>query len=149
MPGFGIEGRGTYAWMRLPETIIAMLLEEPMPTLAEATVRLPPRSTRWVAVFTGDEPGVQVARSTALTDRGAAIELARRWESEARERRRTVSHGISAPGTKIEPGGLSQDEVARRLNLSPRAVRAIERRALRKLRRHPALQSLWREIHRA
>jgi len=30
------------------------------PELAEATVRRPPRSSRWVAVFSGPEPGKQV-----------------------------------------------------------------------------------------
>jgi len=39
--------------------------------------------------------------------------------------------------------------VAAILNLSPRSVRAIERRGLRKLRRHPAVRQMWKEFGEA
>src|SRR5438876_5545452 len=64
--------------------IVELLLD---PLLFEATVRRPPRSRRWVAVFTGPEPGKQVWRSTGLTGRSAALALARRWEEQARRQR--------------------------------------------------------------
>ena len=124
--------------------VVGILLEEVPEVLGEATVRLPPRGHRWIAVYTSDQPGVQVARSTGFTDRMAALELARKWEAEARQRRRAMLQRIA--GGKIEPGGHSQEQVARILNLSPRTVRAIEKRALRKLRRHADLQRLWREF---
>ena len=34
------------------------------------------------------------------------------------------------------------------MNLSTRAIRTIQRRAIDKLRRHPALRALWRERSR-
>jgi hypothetical protein len=40
---------------------------------------------------------------------------------------------------------LSQKEVGVILKLSERAIRAIERRAIEKLRNHPALKEIWRE----
>lgn len=123
--------------------IVNQLLEDAPALLSEATVRLPPRGHRWIAVYTGGEPGVQVARTTGLTDREAALRLAREWEAEARRQRRAMIQRTAR--TKIEPGGHSQEEVARMLNLSPRAVRAIEKRAIRKLRRHPAIADLWRD----
>ncbi len=122
--------------------VVGLLLEEPL--LAEATVRLPPRSRKWVAVFTGDEPGVQMARSTGLSDRQAALDLARRWEEEARQRRAQRQPGS---GTKrIAPGGFTQAQVGALLGLSTRSVRAIERRAVRKLLRHPLVQKVWKEF---
>ena len=50
--------------------------------LAEVTVRLPPRGRIFVAHFTGPD-GLPKARSTGQTDRQAALEIARSWESEA------------------------------------------------------------------
>jgi transcriptional regulator len=41
---------------------------------------------------------------------------------------------------------LSQKDIAVLIGLSERAVRNIEKRALAKLRRHPALRELWREF---
>ena len=129
--------------------LVRRLLEDDAPALGEATVRLPPRSRRWVAVYTGQEPGVQVARSTRLTDRQAALELAREWEAEARLRRAQLQRGAGAGIERVEPGGLTQAQVAAILGLSPRSVRAIERRGLRKLRRHPLLQRVWKEFGEA
>ena len=41
--------------------------------------------------------------------------------------------------------GLTQKEVALVIGMSERGVRAVERRALDKLRRHPALREIWGE----
>ena len=116
-------------------------LSGPLASVTEATVRLPPRSTRWVAVYSGAEPGQQIARSTGLTDREAALRLARKWEAEARAIRQSRKVAKAARTSFA----LTQAETALLLNISERAVRAIEKRALRKLRRHPALRDLWRE----
>ena len=122
------------------------------PELFEATVRRPPRSTRWVAVFTGPEPGKQIWRSTGLTDRDAALVLARRWEAEARRQRAASDALTRKPTMRVRRGSgeaaaglLNQEEVAALLGISVRAVRDIERRAFAKLRRHPALRRFWRE----
>jgi Sigma-70, region 4 len=40
---------------------------------------------------------------------------------------------------------FTQREIALLMGLSERAVREIEKRALRKLRQHPAMRGLWRE----
>jgi hypothetical protein len=113
----------------------------------EASVRLPPRGRRWIGIFTGPEPGQQVWRSTGLTDRDAALALARRWEADSlRQRRarwkacRTSTH----PSERLP--GLTQAEVAAVLGLSQRAVRAIEQRAIRKLRNHTLLRQLWADL---
>jgi len=127
-------------------TVVSLLLEDIPAAVAEATVRLPPRSRRWVAVYTGQEPGVQVARSTGLTDRQAALDLARRWEAEARQRRARLRNRLGIGPERIEPGGLSQELVGALLGISPRTVRAIERRAVRKLRQHPVVRQMWKEF---
>jgi len=61
------------------QRLASMLLGERIQS--EATVRLPPRGHRYIGIFTGPEPGQQIARTTGLTDRDAALALARRWES--------------------------------------------------------------------
>ncbi len=124
--------------------LVRRLLEDDAPTLTEATVRLPPRSRKWVAVYTSEEPGEQVARSTGLTDREAALDLARRWEAEARQRRAQRRPGSGRQ--RIAPGGFTQAQVGALLGLSTRSVRAIERRAVRKLLRHPLVQKVWKEF---
>src|SRR5207247_1833486 len=131
------------------ERIVEFLLD---PELFEATVRRPPRSMIWVAVFTGAEPGKQVWRSTGLTDRDAALALARQWEAEARRQRAASGSLTRKPTIRVRLGSgeaavglLSQKEVAALLGLSVRAIREIERRAFEKLRRHPALRRFWRE----
>src|SRR5437870_5709247 len=120
--------------------------------LAEAAVRRPPRSRRWVAVYTGVEPGKQVWRSTGLTGRSAALALARRWEAQARIQRAASGALTRKPTIRVRHGSaeaasglLNQEEVAALLGISVRAVREIERRAFEKLRRHPALHRFWRE----
>jgi len=131
------------------DRIVELLLD---PELIEATVRRPPRSRIWVAVFTGKEPGKQVWRTTSLTDRDAALALARQWEAEARRERAASGPLTRKPTIRVRRGSgeaavglLSQKEVAALLGLSVRAIREIERRAFEKLRRHPALRRFWRE----
>ena len=67
------------------ELIVEYLLDADDVDLVEATVRRPPRGTRWIAVYTGVEPGKQVWRSTGLTDRAAALAQAKEWELGARQ----------------------------------------------------------------
>ncbi|MCI0541090.1 MAG: hypothetical protein L0Z50_38295 [Verrucomicrobiales bacterium] len=121
----------------------------PSDFLNEATVRLPPRSSRWVAVFTGPEPGKQIQRSTGLSDRKAALAVARKWERQAKAQRLARKEKYpSKPSIRTRSGEalLTQEEVAALLRISVRAVREIERRAFEKLRRHPKLQQFWREF---
>jgi len=87
-----------------------------------------------------------------LTDRDAALALARRWEAEARRERAASRALTKKPTIRVRRGSgeaaaglLNQEEVAALLGLSVRAVREIERRAFEKLRRHPALRRFWRE----
>ena len=133
---------------RIVEFLIQDEVESP---LYEASVHRPHGGQVWVAVYTGPEGG-QVWRSTGLTDRDQALLVAKRWEAEARAqrakmgptRRRPIQRvGRSGPGPRKGP--LSQKEVALLLNLSERAVREIERRAIRKLASHPLLKQIWRE----
>jgi len=131
------------------EMIVEYLLDR---ELVEATVRLPPRGTRWIAVYTGVEPGKQVWRSTRLTDRAAAMAQAREWEVNARRDRAAYRNLPRKPSMRVWRGSaeaaaglLTQAEVAAVLGISVRAVREIERRAFAKLRRHPALRRFWRE----
>ena len=127
-------------------TVVSLLLDDIPAAVAEASVRLPRRGHRWLAVYTGEEPGVQVAKSTGLTDRQAALELARRWEAEARRRRTQRQRRPGSSTQRIAPGGFTQAQVAAILGLSPRTVRVIERRAVRKLLRHPLVQRVWKEF---
>jgi hypothetical protein len=131
------------------EMIVEYLLDR---DLAEATVRRPPRGTRWIAVYTGVEPGKQVWRSTGLTDRAAALAQAKEWELGARRDRAAQRNPPRKPRMRVRRGSeeeaaglLTQAEVAAILGISVRAVREIERRAFEKLRRHPALRRFWRE----
>ena len=92
------------------------------------------------------QPGQQIARSTGLTDREAALTLAKEWEAQARAQREAArAAGALTPATGTQSLGLTQREVASLLRLSERAVRNAERRAIAKLRRHPMLKALWRE----
>src|SRR5438552_14677522 len=86
--------------------IVELLLD---PLLFEATVRRPPRSRRWVAVFTGPEPGKQVWRTTGLTNRDAAMALARKWEAEARRDRATSGVLTRKPTIRVRPGSGEAD----------------------------------------
>ena len=132
----------------LAHKLVRILLNDDLQN--EATVRLPPRGHRWIGVFTGPEPGQQIWRSTRLTDRDAALALARRWEADSlRQRRARWRAGRAAPGPSGRLPGLTQAEVAVVMRLSERAVRAIERRAVRKLRQHPLMRSIWAELRSA
>ncbi len=132
--------------------IVAVLLEEEPSTpfsILEATVHRPRRSRIWVATFTGPMGG-QIWRTTGLANQAQALRLAKQWEQAAKVQR--VQSGIARKlGIRVRASdpsatpGLSQKEVARILHMSERAVRAVEARAFRKLRRHPALRQLWRE----
>jgi len=129
------------------EMIVRCLLER---DLIEATVRLPPRGTKWIAVYTGVEPGKQVWRSTGLRDRAAALALAKKWEAQARRTREASAGVTKKPTIRVRRGSgeaaaglLTREEAAALLGISVRAVREIERRGLEKLRR--ALRRFWNE----
>ena len=138
-----------------PREIVQILIETDGPvsarSLIEVSVHLPRRGTRWVASFR-DERGRHIWRSTGLRKREPALALARRWEAEAKRKRSVQTAVVPKLTLRVRPGGaerehgcLSQKEVATIMRISERAVREIERRAFDKLRRHPALVSLWRE----
>jgi hypothetical protein len=112
----------------------------------EASVHLPKRGRRWVASYR-DGTGQQRWKSTGVTDRRAALIVAQKLEQAAR--RAQAEHGEpDKPVVRARPGGtgLTQKDVATLLGMSERGVRAVERRALEKLRRHPALRAIWREL---
>jgi hypothetical protein len=86
-----------------------------------------------------------------LSDREAALLLAKRWEEQARVQRAAVGSiawkstlraGRREQGTG---GPLSQREIAILLGISERAVRLVERRAIQKLLNHPSLRQVWRQ----
>ncbi len=117
----------------------------------EASVHLPHRGKIWVAAYR-DEYGQPVWRTTGLSDRKAAQAKADAWEEAARRKRAAQGVLPKKPTIRVRAGspehqaGLrSQQEVAIILRLSTRAIRAIERRAIEKLRRHSALRSFWHE----
>lgn len=119
-------------------------------TISEATVHLPKRSRVWQAVFTGPEGG-QVWRSTGLTNQEQALLVAKKWERESRAERAKL--GPRRPAIRVRrttpltgTGPLTQREVAVLLNISERAVKAIERRAIQKLCNHPVLRKVWRQF---
>jgi hypothetical protein len=134
------------------EIVNRLLEEQPVGGVPvfEASVHRSNRSRIWNAVFTGPTGG-QVWKSTGLTDRDQALVVARKWESEAREQRARLGHTVRRPVWRVsrsEPDsgtGLTQKEVALLLNLSERAVREIEHRALRKIRSHPLMREVWRQ----
>jgi hypothetical protein len=141
---------GTGQWRKTARDIVEILLDETQ--LPEASIHRPKRGSVWVAAFTG--PAGQVWRSTGLTDRAQALLVARRWEAQARVERAKrgqrpnkplVRIRHSAQGTSI---GLTQKEVGLLLGISERAVRAIEHRAIQKLKNHPLLREIWQEYLR-
>lgn len=120
--------------------------------MSEASVHLPKRSRVWQAVFTGPEGG-QVWRSTGLTDREQALLVAKQWEREARAEHAKLGRSPRRPAMCVRrttpltgTGPLTQREVAMLLNISERAVKAIERRAIQKLRNHPMLREVWQQF---
>lgn len=122
------------------------LVETPV---LEASVHRPQRGRVWVAAYTGPQGG-QIWRSTGLTDHDQALLVAKKWEREARAERSKLGRTPRKPLIRVrrsEPfagsGPLTQQEVAMLLNISERAVREIERRAIQKLRSHPLLRQVW------
>jgi hypothetical protein len=75
--------------------------------------------------------------------------LAQEWEREARRKHgsgpRPLPKALVRVGSSHAATGFSQHDVALIMKISERAVRNIERRAIDKLRRNPALRELWRE----
>jgi len=127
--------------------IVEVLLDEqPNAALNEASVYLPPRSHVYVAAFTGPTPGERCYRTTGSTDRAEALQIARRFELEAKQKRAAYGHHFKKPTLRARQGeGLTQREVAKLLGISTRAVYEIERRILQKLRNHPDLKRLWKQ----
>ena len=80
-----------------------------------------------------------------------ASDLVRKIIPEAAARGAKITRNdLKTPGTcrhlrGASFGGFSQKEVAFILGLSERAVRMIEKRALRKLFQHPELRALWQQ----
>jgi len=130
-------------WLLLGESLLAEAL------VSEASVHRPTRSRIWVATFTASNGG-QTCRSTGLSDRNQALQLAKRWEAEARAQRVAAGRAAARPSLRAgrrEPGiggPLTQREVALLLKISERAVRLVERRAIQKLFNHPSLRQVWR-----
>ena len=126
----------------------AKALEKHWCPVDDSIVRLPPRSHRWVAVYTGVEPGTQITRSTGLTDRSAALDLAKQWEEEARQERRRRArerHSSGFATSRLTGAYLTQQETALILGLSERAVRNLEKSGLRKILRHPIVRAIQAE----
>ena len=129
-----------------------LLSDDPMVDLpiVEARVYRSPRSRIWQATYTSAEGG-QEWRSTGLTDKAQALRLARQWERDARAERERRGRLTRKPllrairqcptGEGIRP--LTQEEVALVLKLSVRSVRAIEKRAVRKLMQNSQLRQVW------
>jgi len=138
------------------QQIVAYLLEAPTQVgssvwLEEASVHLPRRGTSWVATYR-DETGEKVWKSTGLTDHEQALALAKHWEEEARQRRRSAGAMTKKPTIRVRAGSaertvglLSQREVGLILRISERAVRQAERTAFDKIRNHPLMKSFWAE----
>jgi hypothetical protein len=120
----------------------------------EASVHRPHRGRIWVATYR-DGSGRQFWRSTGLTDRSAAMIVAQELERAARRERSDQANLIGEPVVRLRHGsgksgpGLTQREVGLILRISERAVREIERRAIDKLRCHPVLRAIWRQIGEA
>ncbi len=112
--------------------------------LIEASVHRPNRGRIWVATYR-DGSGRQFWRSTGLSDRSAALILAQELERAARQRRAAEVDQLRPGSMSRSEGQFTQKEIAMLMGISERAVRAIEKRALRKLNQHPAVRALWRE----
>jgi Sigma-70, region 4 len=113
--------------------------------IKEASVHLPHRGRRWIASFR-DQTGQQRWRSTGQTDRREALAVAQEWEKAARRAQPGQVDPMPPPRSgRSNVRQFTQKEIAILMGLSERAVREIERRALRKLKQHPAVRALWRE----
>jgi hypothetical protein len=95
-------------------------------------------------------------KSTGLTDKSAALILAKEWEPAAGRQRGSARQipqkipqkaliRVAGGSWKADTGLFTQREVALLMKISERAVRNIERRAIEKLRRNPVLRKFWRE----
>lgn len=118
--------------------------------IGEASVHRPRRGRIWVASFTGAEG--QEWRSTGTADQSLALARAQEFEAAARGQKAKAVQTVTrrTPGIRQTAGrhdrGLTQREIGLLLGISERAVRAIEKRALRKLARHPHLRNVWRQF---
>ena len=130
-------------WMTRARLILEIEVSTPPAELSEAVVRLPPRSSRWIAIYTGATGG-QITRSTGLRDRDQALELARQWEIQARTEReaRRAAGGQVRRQTRGD-ALMTHDEIAKIMGLSPRTIRSLQASGLRKLRR--ALRLIMQE----
>jgi len=118
--------------------------------IGEASVHRPRRGRIYVASFTG--AAGQQWKSTGEADPALALARAKEFEAAARVQRANSERTARNQRLRLRPtagvagGGLTQREVGLLLGLSERAVRAIEKRALRKLAQHPRLQEIWRRF---
>lgn len=118
--------------------------------IGEASVHRPRRGRIWVASFTGAEG--QEWRSTGTADHSLALAKAKEFEAAARAQRANAAPAGRRLTRRIRqvaepyPRGLTQREVGLLLGISERAVRVIEKRALRKLAGHPHLRDVWRQF---
>lgn len=71
--------------------------------------------------------------------------IAQELERAARQRQATEVDALPPKSGRRSVGQFTQNEIARLVTLSPRTIREIEKRAIRKLMRHPGLRALWRE----
>ncbi len=134
------------------QIVAAVLADAPLgESLLEATVQRSPGRRVWNAVFTSAEGG-PCWKSTGLSNRAAALLVAKRWEAEARARRARMGIRPRKPLVRVRghdpgtsTGPLSQAEVAMIMKISTRAVRQIERRAIAKLKAHPVLRRAWEQ----
>ncbi len=125
-------------------TVVRTLLEADHwvgSVLGEASVHRPRRGQTWIASFSG--PLGQQWKSTHTRDYEAALAIARQLEAAAKAQSRHARRACERAS-----GGLTQKEVAAWLKLSERAVRAIEKRALRKLAQNAELRALWQTLKR-
>ncbi len=133
---------------RAMDIVNKLLEEEPVAIrrLWEARVYRSKRSRVWIATYTGSQGG-QVWRSTHLTDYDQALALARGWEAEARAERLRLGRPPKKPILRVlgQQPGLTQKEVGMLMNLSERAVREIEKRAIAKLLNNPVVRKLWQD----
>ena len=134
---------------------IRWLLEEDRRAreLREASIHLPRRGRRYVASYRGPS-GEQCWQSTGTKDPTAAMIIAQELEAAARAERARAGRAGQPPRlrNRQSPGntgaGLTQREVAQLLGMTERGVRAVEKRALRKLWQHPLLRKLWGDYSR-
>ena len=138
-----------------PWQVVSELLEQDRRgrDILEASIHRSKRGKVWNASYTGPEGGPRW-KSTGTEDPDAALVIAQELEAAARAERARAGR-VSQPQrlrNRQSPGntgaGLTQREVAQLLGMTERGVRAVEKRALRKLWQHPLLRKLWDEYSR-